>query len=104
MTDIDIKRINDYAKSCSNRNRRFNWGTHMPYVFYDLLNTQCLLFDVLLNNVWKLHIYNPLTGIIEQLNTPTKDDYTINECNPVCIIENNEYILTYTYGPISNRI
>ncbi len=96
--------LNNFAKT-KNNNIRNEYGTHMPYLFYDKENNKKLLFDVKINNVWKLHIYDFATREIKQVKTPTSKTEEMNECNPNIYIDNKKnYILSYVAAPDRFRL
>lgn len=86
--------LKNFSKKLSGVNTRS--GINDPYIFYDNENNKKLLFNVKVNNSWKLHIYDFNTRKIEQVSTITSDIENIDECNPTIYINNkNNYILSY---------
>ena len=101
MTDLNI--LLQYSKQFQTSNLKNKYGTHMPFIYYTKENRKILFFDILINNVWKLHLYDFELNKIIQINTPSKNEKNINECNPnVYIDKNNNYILSYIYAPTIN--
>lgn len=67
---------------------------HMPYIYY-VNNKPVLLFDIKINNYWKIFKYNNDTII--KIDTPTKDfNNNTNQCNPFIIKNNNKWLFQYT--------
>jgi hypothetical protein len=96
-----IKQIEKFSKTFSKTNKNGIYGSHMPYIFYDLENTPCFLFDVMVNDVWKMYLYNFATEKIIKIPTPTAENITINECNPSIYFDNEmkRFVLSYISAP-----
>lgn len=105
MNDKLYNILNTYAITKQNTNTDGKYGTHMPYVFYDKDNKKKLLFDVLINNCWKLHIYDFESNEILQMSTPSSNEINTNECNPTIYIDNKgKYVLSYMHAPFDTGV
>lgn len=96
---IDIQKLNALVKNQDS----YNWGTHMPCVFYTKSNEPNLIFCKKINGIWKLHYYN--NKKIYQINTGLAAN--VYECNPNIYYntERSFYILSWTIQlPDNTRI
>lgn len=88
-----LKNIKDKLKQMLNKDP---FGiTHMPFVFYDKNDKQCLLFDVKRFLGWNLYCYQN----DKVFKIKTKDLASdISECNGMVYFKDGLYHLTYTYN------